>query len=51
MGCTRTAFRGWRLALNATNLFNKEYVASCYNTNFCNYGELRSVIASARYRW
>jgi iron complex outermembrane recepter protein len=45
-------WRGFRFAVNAKNLFDKEYVATCYNVeNNCFYGSRRSVIASARYRW
>ena len=39
----------WRLALNATNLADKHYVASC--TYGCFYGEPRKVIGTATYRW
>lgn len=42
----------WRFAVNARNLFDQTYVASCYDTHFgCAYGERRKVIASLRYRW
>jgi iron complex outermembrane receptor protein len=40
-----------RLALNASNLANKEYVASCYDYYWCWYGSQRTVQASATYRW
>jgi iron complex outermembrane receptor protein len=39
----------WRLALNATNLTDKDYVASC--TFGCFYGEPRKVIGTVSYRW
>lgn len=39
----------WRFALNATNLTDKTYIASC--TYGCFYGEPRKVIASVNYRW
>lgn len=39
----------WRLALNATNLTDRAYIASC--TYGCFYGERRKLIASATYRW
>ncbi|MDO9002947.1 MAG: TonB-dependent siderophore receptor [Aquabacterium sp.] len=39
----------WRLALNATNLTDKDYVASC--TFGCFYGEPRKVIGTVTYRW
>ncbi|MFJ3044562.1 TonB-dependent siderophore receptor [Herbaspirillum chlorophenolicum] len=41
----------WRLALNAANLFNKEYVAYCSNNLFCYWGQTRSVLATVTYRW
>ncbi len=39
----------WRLAVNASNLANKNYVANC--TYGCFYGEPRKVVATATYRW
>jgi iron complex outermembrane receptor protein len=45
-------WRGFRFAVNAKNLFDREYVATCYNeVSSCFYGSRRTVIASARYRW
>ena len=40
---------GWRLALNATNLFDNEYIAAC--TYGCFYGATRTVIGTVAYRW
>jgi len=40
-----------RLALNVTNLANKEYVATCSGYGWCWYGSQRTVQASATYRW
>ncbi|MCW2349154.1 TonB-dependent siderophore receptor [Sphingobium sp. B12D2B] len=39
----------WRLAVNATNLFDKDYYITCNWS--CFFGEPRRVIASLRYRW
>ena len=40
------------LALNVSNLFDKEYVASCGNRDFfCFYGEGRRVTGKAAFRW
>lgn len=40
------------LSVNATNLFDKKYVASCFNETFgCFYGERRRVMAKATLRW
>lgn len=48
-------FRGTRLSLNVSNLFDKSYVASCgAGTQFdsgCYYGMRRSVLATLRHRW
>ncbi|MBW7900092.1 MAG: TonB-dependent siderophore receptor [Rhodocyclaceae bacterium] len=39
----------WRLALNVTNLTDKDYFASC--TYGCFFGEPRKVIGTVTYRW
>ncbi|WP_144020229.1 TonB-dependent receptor, partial [Burkholderia pseudomallei] len=43
--------RNWRFALNATNLFNRRYVAGCQSDAVCMYGNQRTVIATAKYNW
>ncbi|CAG9269425.1 Ferrichrome-iron receptor [Paraburkholderia unamae] len=43
--------RHWLLSLNGTNLFNRQYVASCFSANTCTYGDGVEVLATARYRW
>lgn len=42
-----------RLALNVQNLFDKEYVGSCYVRagTTCTYGSTRNVIGSVKFRW
>ncbi|MFY4259445.1 TonB-dependent siderophore receptor [Achromobacter xylosoxidans] len=40
----------WSLALNARNLANKTYFANCGHGS-CYYGDPRTVIATASYRW
>ena len=49
------AFKGARLSINASNLFDTTYVASCgVGTQFdtgCYYGLRRTVLAKMRYRW
>ncbi|MET0335032.1 MAG: TonB-dependent siderophore receptor [Rhizobacter sp.] len=42
-------FGSWKVALNATNLADKTYVASC--TYGCFYGEPRKIIGTLTYRW
>lgn len=41
----------WRLQLNASNLFDREYVAGCNSTIQCYYGNGRLVIATLSTRW
>jgi iron complex outermembrane recepter protein len=43
--------RGVQIAVNATNLFNKYYVASCTTLSSCFLGAGRTVIGSVRYTW
>jgi iron complex outermembrane receptor protein len=43
--------RGARLQVNASNLGNRTYVASCYATDGCYYGLTRTVYGTIRYRW
>jgi iron complex outermembrane receptor protein len=43
--------KGASLAINATNLTDKTYVASCNNTVTCYYGIGRTVIARLKYQW
>lgn len=50
LGQLHRDLKGMRLAVNATNLTNKQYYVSCSATS-CNAGFDRSVIASLRYRW
>ena len=40
----------WNLALNARNLSNKTYIANC-GYGSCYYGDPRTVVATASYRW
>lgn len=51
LGKFDASLKGASLELNASNLFNKTYVASCNNANLCFYGPRRVVLATARYRW
>lgn len=42
----------YRLSINATNVFDKRYVATCFNADFgCFYAEGRRVTARLSYRW
>lgn len=45
-------FKGFRLQVNATNLFDRIYTASCLSApNQCFYGLRRTVLGSLTYRW
>ncbi|MBM7333059.1 MAG: TonB-dependent siderophore receptor [Alcanivorax sp.] len=41
---------GLSARINANNLLDKEYVASCYSLNYCYFGAERSVMATVNYR-
>jgi iron complex outermembrane receptor protein len=43
--------RNWHFAINANNLFNRQYIAYCNSATQCYYGADRSVIGTARYQW
>jgi len=44
------SLKGASLAVNATNLLDKDYISTC-DGFYCYYGDQRSVIASATYKW
>ena len=41
----------WRLQLNAQNVGDKDYIATCNSGTWCYYGYPRTVTATARYQW
>lgn len=41
----------WRVAVNASNLFDRYYVAGCSSEANCSLGYERTVVASLRYSW
>jgi iron complex outermembrane receptor protein len=46
------AFKGYKLAVNATNLFDQTYVSSCLAApNQCFYGLRRTVLGTVKYQW
>ena len=51
LGRATPALKGMTAALNVSNLFGKEYFASCISQSWCYYGYQRSIKASVRYRW
>ncbi|MDH4565343.1 TonB-dependent siderophore receptor [Pseudomonas sp. BN414] len=50
LGRLDSSLTGASLALNATNLLDKDYISTC-DGFYCYYGDERSVIASASYKW
>lgn len=51
LGALSSKLQGAEVTVNGKNLFNKEYVASCYYGEWCAYGYQRTVTAGLRYRW
>ncbi|WP_244851347.1 TonB-dependent siderophore receptor [Caballeronia sp. SL2Y3] len=51
LGRTAAQLKGAELYVNAQNLFDKEYVASCYYGSWCAFGYGRQVFAGMNYRW
>lgn len=51
LGTVDPRLEGLQLTLNASNLADKEYVASCSSTNACYFGSRRFVTAGLRYSW
>ncbi len=43
--------KGWKVAFNVNNLFDKEYVSACASNTQCFYGSGRTYLASARFQW
>ncbi|MFK0087216.1 TonB-dependent siderophore receptor [Pseudomonas sp. NPDC090755] len=50
LGRLDNSLKGASLAVNANNVFNKDYISTC-DGFYCYYGDLRSVVASATYKW
>lgn len=51
LGAYRPNLEGLKVAINASNLFDKEYVSYCNATFLCNYGLRRTVIGTLSYKW
>jgi hypothetical protein len=41
----------WQFSLTGSNVFDRTYGAGCESRSTCRYGDSRSVLATARYRW
>ncbi|MGH8380670.1 TonB-dependent siderophore receptor [Pseudomonas sp.] len=50
LGRLDNSLKGASLKVNATNLFDKDYISTC-DSFYCYYGDQRSVVASATYQW
>ncbi|WP_458724824.1 TonB-dependent siderophore receptor [Pseudomonas mandelii] len=50
LGRLDNSLKGASLALNATNLLDKDYISTC-DSFYCYYGDERSVVSSATYKW
>ncbi|MNO51010.1 Ferrichrome-iron receptor precursor [compost metagenome] len=50
LGRLDNSLKGASLAVNATNLLDKDYISTC-DSYYCYYGDQRSVVASATYKW
>jgi iron complex outermembrane receptor protein len=51
LSAANAAMKGWKVQVNAQNLFDKEYVAGCYAAVQCSFGLRRTVLATLSYRW
>jgi len=50
LGRLSNSLAGASVAVNANNLFNKDYLSTCDGT-WCYYGDQRNVMASVNYKW
>ena len=46
-----SSLKGVELRVNATNLFDKYYVSSCWGYSYCSLAPGRTVLATMAYRW
>jgi iron complex outermembrane receptor protein len=47
----RYKYKGALFSLNANNVFDEEYVSTCFSDQSCYYGNRRSVIGTVTYTW
>jgi iron complex outermembrane receptor protein len=50
LGALSGKLKGASLGVTAKNVFNKDYISTC-DGYYCYYGDQRSVVASATYKW
>jgi iron complex outermembrane receptor protein len=51
LGKMDASLDGMEVSLNAANLFDEEYVAGCFSTVGCQYGQQRTVYGTVTYNW
>lgn len=52
LGSRFAGLHGWTASLNASNLLDRKYIASCSSsTSYCYWGQARQVLLDARYQW
>ncbi|MDD2058566.1 TonB-dependent siderophore receptor [Pseudomonas sp. GD03860] len=51
LGKLDASLDGVEVSLNATNLFDEDYVAGCFSTVGCQYGQQRTVYGTVTYNW
>lgn len=50
-GLSYDLLKGVRLAVSASNLFDKDYVSNCLTVDLCFFGLRRTVLGTVSYRW
>lgn len=43
--------KGWKLAVNMTNIFDKRYVSACATATQCFYGNGRTTLGTVKFQW
>ena len=51
LGIWWSQMKGASVQINVQNLFDKDYVASCYDEKYCYFGNARSITTSLKYAW
>jgi iron complex outermembrane receptor protein len=51
LGYLDARLEGAEIAVNASNLFDKDYVSTCNDLATCYYGNGRQVFGTLRYKW
>lgn len=51
LGKLAPSLKGVDVSLNASNLFDKEYVAGCFSDVGCQWGQQRTVYGTVNYKW